>query len=634
MRQLQIRFCLPSAARLLVVALAFTSMGCVTGRLQGVITDDRLAAAPENQLVRIERDGRPTSTRLGMGLKKGDRIITASGTRAVITFARGRWKVILEPESEIEIRNPSIFVRIGGAIVKGIGRIRKALKVETEWTLQTPKGTLYKIEVRGDEVTYKVVEGQLLVTSRRGLWEPILLESLDQISIPGSAPPQRDQLDSQEATEIRREALQVLAPLEEPLEERQSPPPAPEPAVYDSKYYCTLAIETFQRGSRLEAADLAQKALDLHQQDRRLSESEYDSCRKLAAGTGGAENVSSSYCAQAVEAARRGDVKGAADLARKALDLHQQDGRLSESEHDTCRKLAAGTGGAENVSSSYCAQAVEAARRGDIKGAADLARKALDLHRQDGRLSESEHDTCRKLAAGTGGAENVSSSYCAQAVEAARRGDVKGAADLARKALDLHQQDGRLSESEHDTCRKLAAGTGGAENDSSSYCAQAVEAARRGDVKGAADLARKALDLHQQDGRLSESEHDTCRKLAAGTGGAENDSSSYCAQAVEAARRGDPKGAADLARKALDLHQQDRRLSESEYDTCRKLTSGKGRGRADSSSYCAQAVEASKRGDMKRAADLAHEALKLNEKDRRLSKAEYETCRELTGSEK
>ncbi|HVF59260.1 MAG TPA: hypothetical protein VNJ70_05555 [Thermoanaerobaculia bacterium] len=347
MNALRTQFPLSAASRLLTIAVSLTAAGCATTQvatLEGVIKDERRASGPEIQDVQIKRGEDTPRTRFGMALTKGDRIVTtAPDVKAVITFAGG-WEVIIEPESELEILNPSIFVRIGGAIVTGLRRVRETLKAQTEYTIAAPEGTLFKIEVRGAEVTYKVVDGRLRVSSRVEDWTAVVLGPLDQGTIVGSAPPERALLDPREADEIRREVRRASALIEGAPDEPPPSPPDLEP-VDDSEYYCTRAIEAFERGDLEEAASLAQRALGLYAKDRQLTGSDYRRCKEISEELAPDPDHSSKldskyYCAKAIEAARRKDEKGAASLAQQALGLHKQDGRLSKSEYATCRLLA------------------------------------------------------------------------------------------------------------------------------------------------------------------------------------------------------------------------------------------------------------------------------------------------------
>jgi PASTA domain/FecR protein len=200
---------LPAVSRLIAIALSLAATDCATtsrfATLEGVIKDERPASGRELQLVQIEREGRTKATLVGMPLTKADRIVTAAGVKAVITFEDG-WEVTLEPGSELEILNPSIFLRIGSAIVTKLREFRATLQAHTEYTVAAPEGTLFKIEVRGEEVTYKVVEGRLRVSSQSEAWAPVVLGPLEQSTAVGSAPPERAQLDQREADAIRREA--------------------------------------------------------------------------------------------------------------------------------------------------------------------------------------------------------------------------------------------------------------------------------------------------------------------------------------------------------------------------------------------------------------------------------------------
>lgn len=212
----RIRFFLASALRLTVIALSLAATGCATsglGTLEGVIKDGHRASRREAQLVRIERGGGTAKTKRGMTLMKADRIVTPKDVSVVIKFAGGS-KVLVEPESDLEILNPTVFVRQGVVIILKLRKVREGLKAQTKYTLAAPEGTLFKVEVRGEKVTYKVVEGQLRVDSLQNAEPQVVFRAFEQGTVvgpelPGNVLP----LDRSEAKKIRETleaALKVL----------------------------------------------------------------------------------------------------------------------------------------------------------------------------------------------------------------------------------------------------------------------------------------------------------------------------------------------------------------------------------------------------------------------------------------
>ena len=117
--------------------------------------------------------------------------------------------------------------------------------------------------------------------------------------------------------------------------------------------------------------------------------------------------------------------------------------------------------------------------------------------------------------------------------------------------------------------------------DSKHYCVEAIKQYQTGDKAGAARYARKAFELNRTDNRLSavsEKDYDTCKQLSTWreketnpSEPAPRDSRYYCAEASKAAGRKDMKTAAELARRGLKRYDEDHRLTQAEYDACRRL---------------------------------------------------------------
>jgi hypothetical protein len=184
-----------AAAAGLLAALLFSS-GCATaafGRLDGVTRGGRIATPEEAQAVKVVRAGAATRTEPtepGMALRKGDRITTGPGTQAVLVFDAG-WEVILEAETELEILNPSIFIRFGQAIATALGRVREVLKAQTEYVVAAPETTQYVIEAHGDTFSVTVLEGKVRVESKTQEWPPTVYGPAERGTVVGRARPQR-----------------------------------------------------------------------------------------------------------------------------------------------------------------------------------------------------------------------------------------------------------------------------------------------------------------------------------------------------------------------------------------------------------------------------------------------------------
>ena len=106
--------------RILTLTLTFALAGCATTRfavLEGVLVGDRLATGSEMAGVRVSRAGEAPVTVPGMDLRKGDRIVTGPDVGALVTLEAG-YELVLEPNTDIEILNPSLFMRAGEAFVQ------------------------------------------------------------------------------------------------------------------------------------------------------------------------------------------------------------------------------------------------------------------------------------------------------------------------------------------------------------------------------------------------------------------------------------------------------------------------------------------------------------------------------------
>jgi PASTA domain/FecR protein len=180
-------------SRSLILAVVLLSSGCASARfgtLESVLKGDRLATGSELQEVRVERAGASPATTPGMAIRKGDRIVTGPDTRVLVSLGAG-YELILEPGTDIEVLNPSLFMRVGQAFVQTAQRVREYLKIKTEFVVAGVEGTQFVATVRGDEFLVSVVEGHVKVESPTGAWPPRTYGPLDQGRVRRGQPPER-----------------------------------------------------------------------------------------------------------------------------------------------------------------------------------------------------------------------------------------------------------------------------------------------------------------------------------------------------------------------------------------------------------------------------------------------------------
>lgn len=187
-----------SRCGLYVLILSVVSAGCVTpfGTLEGVVVDDEAVGGAELSSVRIIREGRAVPAELNMILLKNDEIITASDTRAVIHVLDEAYEVTIGADTEITLRNPSIFVKIGEIFLvvrKRLEEIREKLEAEHEFATAGPESTEFLFAVNtARELKVAVVEGAILVSPRgESNWAPVLYRTREQGVVRGPLPPER-----------------------------------------------------------------------------------------------------------------------------------------------------------------------------------------------------------------------------------------------------------------------------------------------------------------------------------------------------------------------------------------------------------------------------------------------------------
>ncbi len=144
----------------------------------------------------------------------------------------------------------------------------------------------------------------------------------------------------------------------------------------------------------------------------------------------------------------RGDLDGAEEMHRKALEIDEKLGRL------------------EGMASDYGNLGILRFTRGDLDGAEEMYRKALEIN--------------EKL----GGLEGMASDYGNLGNVMRARGDLEGAEKMYRKALEIDEKLGRL------------------EGMANQYGNLGSVLGTRGDLDGAEAMFHKALEIDEKLGRL------------------------------------------------------------------------------------------------------------------------------------
>jgi FecR-like protein len=199
--------------RLLPAAIAGTAvLACATpyAKLDGVLVDTRPALPTEGGRVTVVRDNARRNGQVKESVVKGETMLTARDGAAILTIRPG-YEVIVEPGTELNIENPSIFLKIGKLFLKKLRQAKEALRLNTEFVSAGVEGTEFIFEVLPDGTVHiAVVEGAVVVRPRQAGWAPITYLSGDEGFIRRGLPPGRVQrLDPNTSRAIRARALAV-----------------------------------------------------------------------------------------------------------------------------------------------------------------------------------------------------------------------------------------------------------------------------------------------------------------------------------------------------------------------------------------------------------------------------------------
>lgn len=204
----------PSAVHtpLILMLALFLLTGCAPGKIDKIIRDPR---AGTTATVILLRQGVTAPAPEATELKQGDIIETPDGVTAVV-WLQGNSRLLLAPNTRIELVNPNHIIRLLTSAGKAIGRIfvhaKDSLKIDGEYVSAATNGTEFQV-TRGQNNTFtvSVLSGKVIMTSNTGGFAPVHLSRMETASfVPGSTP-SKTRLSSTQANEIMQWANEVEA---------------------------------------------------------------------------------------------------------------------------------------------------------------------------------------------------------------------------------------------------------------------------------------------------------------------------------------------------------------------------------------------------------------------------------------
>ncbi len=167
-----------------LIAASGSSGSARSAILKSVVVGDRLATPREVGDVLIVRGGVPVPAELDMPLRVGDIIKTGKYT-AVVAFDDGKTEVTLEPNTQIDVLNPSIRAVIGELFVKAKG----LFSVKTKYGKAATEGTMFDVRLEAKTVEISVFEGRVRAKPKGADSRSILIEPAQEVVLSEDSPP-------------------------------------------------------------------------------------------------------------------------------------------------------------------------------------------------------------------------------------------------------------------------------------------------------------------------------------------------------------------------------------------------------------------------------------------------------------
>jgi hypothetical protein len=163
----------------------------------------------------ITRQGQAVHARSSMNLEVGDQVETGP-VWALIRYPAGH-EVYLQPRTRVRLG--SIFAYFGELFVRARGQF----SVETEFITLGVQGTEFWVKVdESQNSAFGVLEGSVVMSSKRGSWNPISVARNDVMTIHRDQRPRAQKESEKEVARVRR----TIAQVDEALRAQPLPPPS------------------------------------------------------------------------------------------------------------------------------------------------------------------------------------------------------------------------------------------------------------------------------------------------------------------------------------------------------------------------------------------------------------------------
>jgi hypothetical protein len=154
------------------------------------MVDDRPVEGSEDLDLEVVRAEQPIPGKQDMSIEGGDALRTGPDLTAWLSLrgnAEGRGpEVVLFPDTDAEIlQSPAVLLRSG----RLFARSGKSLRVETPELIVEAETARFMLVRSSDEAVIVALGGQISVRSRADAWEPVAVQSGNNMTVAGGAAP-------------------------------------------------------------------------------------------------------------------------------------------------------------------------------------------------------------------------------------------------------------------------------------------------------------------------------------------------------------------------------------------------------------------------------------------------------------
>lgn len=167
------------------------ALACATpyAKVDGMLAGMQPASAGDSARVTVVKAGVRQDGALQLSLNAGDSLRTGPDGVAVLTLRPG-YELIVEPGTEMNIENPSIFLSVGRLFLRKLRQAKEVLRLNTEFVSAGVEGTEFLFEVTEDDaVRLTVLEGRVSIHQRTGASAALTVQGGQTVMIrDGQAP--------------------------------------------------------------------------------------------------------------------------------------------------------------------------------------------------------------------------------------------------------------------------------------------------------------------------------------------------------------------------------------------------------------------------------------------------------------